>query len=83
MSNKDLYLTVDSSDVFHVRALCDDLLSSLCQAKALLQPINQEDFFRALNVEVLQHYFYAVSAIISDAQALNDSVCAIVDRLMQ
>ena len=70
-------------EFFQVRALCDEIMNSLCQAKALLEPVNKEDFFDQMDIEVLRHYFYALDTIIDSALAAKDGITVVIDDWMK
>ncbi|MCB1827384.1 MAG: hypothetical protein KDH94_03080 [Coxiellaceae bacterium] len=74
-----LVLQSCSYEFVHIRALCDEIMESLCQAKALLEPINQEEFFSRLETEVLRHYFYAIETIIDSALTAKDQINKLID----
>ena len=50
-------IQLHSYEFFQVRALCDEIMNTLCQVKALLEPVNNDDFFYRFDVEALKHYF--------------------------
>ena len=62
-----------------IRALCEEIMDNLCQAKALLAPINETDFFYSMEMETLQHYFYALDTIINCALQAKDEICHLID----
>jgi len=66
-------------EFFQLRALCDEIMRSLCQAKALLEPVSEDTFFQRLDIEVLRHYFYALDTIIDAALDSKDKISHVVD----
>ena len=44
-----------------IRALCEEIMDNLCQAKALLAPINETDFFYSLSLSL---YVYKPSSYV-------------------
>lgn len=71
---------LDQGDIFQIRALCDEMMSSLCQAKALLAVADDENFFQRLDAEVLRHYFYALDAIVDAALLAKDKTIRLIDH---
>lgn len=78
--NDDTIITLKRYEFFQLRALCDEIMSSLCQAKALLEPVNEEDFFHRKDIEVLRHYFYALDTIIDSALNAKDEITRVIDN---
>lgn len=78
-NNENTVVQVNRYEFFQVRALCDEIMSSLCQAKALLEPVSDDDFFQRLDVEVLRHYFYALDTIIDHALEAKDEITLVID----
>jgi len=72
-------LPLQSVEFLEIRALCDEMMESLCQVRALLEPINDTDFFHRLGPDVLRHYFYAVDSIIVAALSTNDGIMRLID----
>lgn len=75
----DNKVSVYTHDFFQLRALCDEIMGNLCQAKALLEPINDDDFFQRMQTEVLRHYFYALDTIIDCALETRDQISHVID----
>jgi len=73
-NNDNTVVQVNRYEFFQLRALCEEIMNSLCQAKALLEPVSEEDFFHRKDVEVLRHYFYAVDTIIDSALDAKDEI---------
>lgn len=80
-SLKEMNDKLPRHEFFQVRALCDEVMSNLCQAKALLEAVNEEHFFERYEVEVLRHYFYAVDTIINGALLAKDELTTVIDHL--
>jgi len=69
-----------SVDFYQIRALSDELMSLLCQAKAMLHPINEDEFFDRHDEYVLKNYFFAFETIINSALDVKDQMSHIVDQ---
>jgi len=78
-NSEDNIIQLHTYEFFQIRALCDEIMGNLCQAKALLEPVNEGDFFQRLDVEVLRHYFYALDTIIDGALEAKDEICHVID----
>jgi len=78
-SKKNTDLELYQYEFFQLRALCDEIMRSLCQAKALLEPVSEDTFFQRLDIEVLRHYFYALDTIIDAALDSKDKISHVVD----
>ena len=78
--NRDADIPLKRFEVFQLRALSDEIMNSLCQVKALLEPVGKEDFFERLEIEVLRHYFYAIDTIIDSALNAKDRINKVIDE---
>ena len=71
---------VKAYEFLEVRALCDEIMSNLCQAKAMLTPLEDDDFMHRFDEVELKHYFYALSTIINGALEAKDEIYHVIDR---
>ncbi len=77
--DKNNVIKVPQFELIRLCALCDEIMHSLCQAKALLEPVNEEDFFQRLEVEVLRNYFYELDTIIESALSTKEKITTVLD----
>lgn len=73
-------IRLPSYELFRIRALCDEIMESLCQSKSLLELVHEDDFFSRHDTEILHHYFYALDTIINVALRAKDEICQIMDE---
>jgi len=67
-------------EFLHIRALCDAIMTHLCQAKAMLTPFEEEDFIHRFSEVELKHYFYAMETILEEALTAKDAINHAMDR---
>ncbi len=79
MSDKNNRVQLDSYEFYQIRALSDELMNLLCQAKAMLYPIAEDDFFNRQDEHRLKNYFWAFETIINSALTVKDQINKIVD----
>ena len=77
---KNRLIKVQGDEFIEIRALCDEMMSNLCQAKALLEPISEDNFFERHESEVLRHYFYALDTILDGALDRKDEIFRVIER---
>lgn len=79
-NDKDNLINIRTHEFLQIRALCDEMNSNLCQAKALLEPIDDENFFKCFETEGLRYYFYAINTIIECILEVKDEIYRLVDN---
>lgn len=71
-------IALHSGEFYQIRALSDELMSLLCQAKAMLHPIEEDAFFEHHDKRTLKHYFFALETIIISALSVKDKINCVV-----
>jgi hypothetical protein len=87
MSNDEQFqssvVALPSYEFVEIRALCDEIMNSLCQARALLVPVNEDEFFYRHDSYVLKNYFNALDTIIGTALESKDAIHHLIDEWQQ
>ena len=73
-------LNVYEVEFYQIRALSDELMNLLCQAKAMLHPVGEDAFFDRHDECMLKNYFFAFETIINSALKVKDEMNNMVDR---
>lgn len=80
MSQNAEQISNELEEFVEIRAMCDEMMGNLYQLRALLEPINDPEFFNRLNDEVIRHYFYAFDSIIGHALRANDEILELIEQ---
>lgn len=79
MTEENKMVELCAFEFYQIRALSDELMNLLCQAKAMLHPVNEDSFFSQYDEHVLKNYFWAFETIINSALAVKDQINHVVD----